>query len=300
MLKRIVTALAYLGWVTRVFFQRWTSKGFTSALIFLRVRALNFWIHQCNKRSAYRPHLNRVECPCCGWRGFDFFANDSIRFWLASVFCPACGSHERHRMLHAYIHRHDPALPDMPGRLLHFAPEEDVRRIFAHNKRIKYFSTDYDMSAARARCLPGTGILADIQHLGVATDTLDIVFCLHVLEHVRKDREGIKEIHRVLKPGGIAYIMVPFDMALTRTIEWETPDPDLCYHIWAYATGDFKERLSVFDYTEVTPGSFLSAEEQTRFRIPPKEIIYRCVKQPPQARAKELSPPGTASMRLHV
>lgn len=282
MLTRARTALAYAGWVAAAFLQRWKTKGARSAGIFLRVRALNFWIGKANRLSARLPRLVRVECPCCGWRGYDFFANDGIHFWLPYVFCPGCGSHERHRMLHAYIHRHDPELPNRTGRLLHFAPEDDVRRIFAHNSGIKYFSTDFELKEARARCLPGTAILADIQQLGVATNAIDVVFCLHVLEHVRQDRKGIEEIRRVLKPGGVAYIMVPFDMALTKTIEWEVPDPDLCYHVWAYSTSDFKDRFGELEFEEVTPAGFLSAAEQDRFRIPPKEIIYRCVKRQSQ------------------
>ncbi len=56
------------------------------------------------------------------------------------------------------------------------------------------------------------------------------------------------------------------------------PDPDIHYHIWAYSSADFKYRLDCFDYQEIKPDTFLSETERTRFRIPPKEIIYRCVK----------------------
>ena len=61
-------------------------------------------------------------------------------------------------------------------------------------------------------------------------------------------------------------------------VEWEVPDPDIFYRIWAIAAGDFKERLEAFSYDEVKPEAFLSSEERTRYGIPPKEIIYRCTK----------------------
>jgi SAM-dependent methyltransferase len=288
-MKRWLDALAFPADIVTGFFQRWRAKGFRSACIFVRVVVTNFWTRQGNKRSEHDERYRRVECPCCGWRGFDFFADDTTKFWLPSVFCPGCGSHERQRMLHLYIHRHDPGLPDTEGRLLHFAAEEDVRKIFAHNKRLRYFSTEYDLEVARWRCLQGTGFLADIQNLGVAPESFDIVFCLHVLEHVRRDREAIREIRRVLKPGGVAYIMVPFDMTLGATVEWEIPDPDIHYHIWAYATSDFKDRLDVFDFQEIKPETFLTGEERTRYRIPPKEIIYRCVKREPSRSSRELA-----------
>ena len=292
-MRRISVAIRFFARVVRGFFSRWRHKGLKSAGIFVRVALLNLWIRQQNKRSANNPSLQRVECPCCGWKGYDFYADDTVKFWLPSVFCPTCISHERQRMLHLYIRRHDPGLPDTEGRLLHFAAEHDVRKIVEHNKKLKYLSTEYDVITAKHRCLDGTGFVADIQQLGVATDSFDIVFCLHVLEHVRKDREAIKEIRRVLKPGGVAYIMVPFDMTLNATVEWEIPDPDIHYHIWAYATPDFKERLDVFDFQEVKPDSFLTQEECTRYRIPPKEIIYRCVKQ--GASAKTQSAPAATS-----
>jgi SAM-dependent methyltransferase len=41
-------------------------------------------------------------------------------------------------------------------------------------------------------------------------DSWDVVFCLAVLEHVPRPWDAIREIHRVLKPGGVAFFYVPF------------------------------------------------------------------------------------------
>jgi len=64
-----------------------------------------------------------------------------------------------------------------------------------------------------------------------------------------------------------------------ETEEWDEPAPDVCDHIWAYALPDFKHRLAAFQYREIKPSDFLSPEEIRRFRIPDKEIIYRCMKR---------------------
>ena len=261
------------GFVKGLFY-RWREKGLNSVRIFIVVHINDFAISQLNKF----PSFQRVECPCCGWRGFDFLSEDTIKFWLPHVFCPGCASHERQRMLQLYVERHDPHLGETGGTLLHFAAEDDLRKLIRANENLKYFSTDIDPAAIKVRCAPGTGFMSDVQKMGVKTDSVDLIFCLHVLEHVRRDRDAVHELRRVLKPGGIAYIMVPFDMTLVETEEWEIPDPDIHYHIWAYATPDFKYRLDCFDYQEIKPETFLSKEERTRFRIPPKEIIYRCVK----------------------
>lgn len=48
-------------------------------------------------------------------------------------------------------------------------------------------------------------------------DTFDSIVTFQVIEHVKKDEEFIKEIHRVLKPGGTALITTPnIKMTLSR------------------------------------------------------------------------------------
>ena len=273
MLAKLSKASRYGLVVVKGFFIRLREKGPNSARIFIVVRALNLATSQLNQWTSIR----RVECPCCGWTGYGFLADDTVKFWLPQVFCPECGSHERQRMLQLYIDRHDSRLGETQGTLLHFAAEDDLRKLIRGNDKLKYFSTDIDPVAIKYRCAAGTGFMADVQQLGVKTGGVDLIFCLHVLEHVRRDRDAIRELKRALKPGGIAYIMVPFDMTLNETEEWAIPDPDIHYHIWAYSASDFKYRLDCFDFQEIKPETFLSEDERTRYRIPPKEIIYRCV-----------------------
>ncbi len=40
-------------------------------------------------------------------------------------------------------------------------------------------------------------------------DTFDLILCNHVLEHVPTDDVAMKELTRVLKPGGTAILQVP-------------------------------------------------------------------------------------------
>lgn len=53
-------------------------------------------------------------------------------------------------------------------------------------------------------------IVGDIHHLPLSDNSIDAVICLAVLEHVEEPTQAMREIHRVLKPGGYAYIYVPF------------------------------------------------------------------------------------------
>jgi SAM-dependent methyltransferase len=49
----------------------------------------------------------------------------------------------------------------------------------------------------------------DVQDIPAADESFDAVICNHVLEHVPDDRRAMREIRRVLKPGGWAILGVP-------------------------------------------------------------------------------------------
>ena len=54
------------------------------------------------------------------------------------------------------------------------------------------------------------GIVCNIEDLPIEDNTVDIIFNLSVLEHLAYPENVIKEIFRVLKPGGLVYSDVPF------------------------------------------------------------------------------------------
>jgi len=57
----------------------------------------------------------------------------------------------------------------------------------------------------------GVDLVADAHDLHmVESDSVDFVTSISVLEHVRYPQQVVKEMYRILKPGGIIYINVPF------------------------------------------------------------------------------------------
>ncbi len=49
--------------------------------------------------------------------------------------------------------------------------------------------------------------------------TFDVVFCNHVMEHVDDDIKAMKELYRVLKPGGWGIIQSPINIKREKTYE---------------------------------------------------------------------------------
>jgi SAM-dependent methyltransferase len=56
----------------------------------------------------------------------------------------------------------------------------------------------------------GIDLVGSVEDIPAKDSSFDFVITQEVLEHVESPLKGIKEIHRVLKPGGLAYIQLPF------------------------------------------------------------------------------------------
>ena len=134
---------------------------------------------------------------------------------------------------------------------LHFAPERGMADLLRKSAR-HYVSAD--LAPGRA------DRVINIEHIDAADDSFDCVVCSHVLEHV-DDRRGLAEIHRVLKPGGVALIMLPVIEGWAQTYETEaarTPEERKRHfgqsdHLRLYGA-DVRERIRAagFNLDELT------------------------------------------------
>jgi SAM-dependent methyltransferase len=213
-----------------------------------------------------------VSCPVCGW-GFDAFkpAVDP-----AAALCWRCGARDRHRAQALLLTRRGELLASAHS-LLHFAPEWGMRRYVGAASHLRYVTADLDM--------PGTDLQLDLQATGLPDASFDAVICSHVLEHVQDDRAAMRELHRILTPGGWALVMVPLDLTREHTYE----DPEIRTadarlhafwqfdHVRLYAP-DIAERLSDAGFTVETirPLEAFGAEAMTRYGLLEADHIWLC------------------------
>jgi SAM-dependent methyltransferase len=142
-------------------------------------------------------------CPLCGWRGYRFepYGNRVLR--RADALCPVCGSLERHRVARLLLRER------IAGQqvVLHMAPEPQMIAWLVSLSR-EYLNADLNGHAMARMDLTDTG-------LPDASRTL--IWCSHVLEHIPEDRVALREMRRVLAPGGLAVLQVP--IGGVRTLE---------------------------------------------------------------------------------
>jgi len=154
--------------------------------------------------QAFEENPSTVACNICWWGGdgFEGFYHSE------SATCPGCGSIARDRFLFfCFIRRTAPGM----YRLLETSPRLGKPYRTSMSSWFDYRASDFDQRSHRAE------LQLNLQDLQLESDSLDVVLTPHVLEHVPKTGRALREIHRVLAPGGRMYLQVPVQQG------WTTP-----------------------------------------------------------------------------
>lgn len=112
---------------------------------------------------------------------------------------------------------------DVP--VVEVAPMRSFQRYVLLNKSGGYVSFDLDRFAMER---------GDITKMRFANDSLEYFLASHVLEHVPAEGAALREIHRVLRPGGVAILQVPLDQSVEYSYEYSQPDPREVNHVRRY------------------------------------------------------------------
>jgi SAM-dependent methyltransferase len=212
------------------------------------------------------------ECPACHFQGrfASVFAATGRR---RHAICPKCGALERHRLQMITLRELLPQLEDTPRRVLHVAPEGAVASALSAWAD-SYTTADID----------GTNVdlSLDLRDMSIVpSESYDLIWASHVFEHIDRDRDAIKEVRRVLAPGGCAVLPVP--IVADHTVEYPAPSPFEAMHVRAPGADycdRYKEQFGRVDImtSEDAPANCQPWIFENRARFPTKRAPHR----PPQ------------------
>jgi hypothetical protein len=221
---------------------------------------------------------DRVECPCCGSSFSRFMPGLSHR---DTRVCPRCGAQERHRALWLYMRERTDLFARDQLSILHWAPEYALQRSLSALPNAAYVSADLQGDEASQHM--------DMTDVPFKDDAFDLIVCVHVLEHVPDDRQAIREMVRVLKPGGQALLLVPIVLEQPTLEDPSVVTPEQrkeAYwqedHVRLYGA-DFPQRLEEEGF-EVTVDRWVRSLDQhtlDRYGLFPLEDVYVATKPDP-------------------
>ena len=214
------------------------------------------------------------ECPVCGshYRRFMPYGYVTSR---EDALCPHCLSLERHRMIWLWLKESSNLFEGYP-RLLHIAPEVSLMRHFKRHYRNNknYITADLES--------PLADLHFDVQNIPLGDESVDIIICNHLLEHVEDDRRAMAELYRILKRGGWGIMLVPEERGRATTFEDDTiTDPEERTRIFGQYDHrriygrDYDERLAAvgFRVERIAYTEQLSSEQRQRYAIGTDDLI---------------------------
>lgn len=220
-----------------------------------------------------------VLCVCCNSQFRSFAPFGTVR--RENAWCPQCESLERHRMLWMFLRERTSVFAE-PTRLLHVAPETIFFKQFVHQSHIEYYPADKFNNL-----YPEGTAFIDLLAINYPDAHFDAIICNHVFQYIEEDRVAMRELHRVLKPGGWAILQVPIGRHLNQTYEDATItnpiDREKAFglkdHVRFYAM-DYVQRLQEegFMVQAEDYSSQFSAEEIHRYGFLKGDPIFFCKK----------------------
>lgn len=234
--------------------------------------------HQLTLKQRLRRGLQRLRyfglrrsCPLC---------RASLRSFLPhgvpvrpDAICPVCDSRDRHRLAWLYLSAYF-AQNSRPLDVLHLAPEPELARRMAALPLLRY----------RAGGLGSPPLeWMDITALPLAACSQDFIYCSHVLNMLPADQPAMRELQRVLRPGGCALLQVPVQrQAATRELP---PDSTPAQRQQAFGDpgmyrrygDDLSQRLAAAGFQVTVLPLYQTIPERRRLRLGLiDEDLYLC------------------------
>ncbi len=192
-----------------------------------------------------------MVCPVCNTSPGDFKSYNG----RPHAQCPSCGAFERHRQMWVWLERSGVAT----RRVLDLAPHRGLGPAL-ERRASSYVSADVQ---------PGRAMrTADVCALDDEDASFDFICCSHVLEHVADDGAAMRELFRVLVPGGVAVVPVPLRDGVT---DEEAPGDDTADRANRFGQPDHLRRYGFDFFDRLTAAGFVTEAVDLRDLTTPAE-----------------------------
>lgn len=197
----------------------------------------------------------------------------------ANTICPRCYSTDRDRLVLTYLKKSSPIF-DKKLKVLHIAPSGSLKALLSNLDNLDYQSgVKYHEGFYYSKDIS----LIDITELSFKDDSFDVIFCNHVLEHIHEDRKAMRELFRVLKPGGWGILQVPISNLFEETYEnpaiTEPKEREIHFgqfdHVRIYGK-DYVKRLTEvgFRVKEVSPLTEWEESNIEKYAVNKDEVLF--------------------------
>jgi SAM-dependent methyltransferase len=220
---------------------------------------------------------NRHVCPCCRFRMRAFCAGGASLRTRSAGYCPRCGSKARHRRIWVFLARKTNVF-STSMQLLEVAPHYSFSRQWIRKKDLRFVGAGLYGGAH-------IGLRMDLIAAPLRSETFDAILCVHVIEEIPDDRAAMKELFRLVKPGGWVLVSVP-----TRMDRETYEDPSISTpkdrrrafgeeaHVRIYGR-DLTERLEASGFrVEVDLAADVDPAARERYGLRDDENIFLCSK----------------------
>lgn len=238
---------------------------------------LKYWLKKA--RNAVLSHIYSGKeryCPVCDKTSKKFVKHENFE----NARCVHCGAHERHRIVWLYLNRKTDLFNGMSKRMLAVGVEPSFEKPLKSRLGANYLTADLFN--------PRAMIKMDVTDIRYPDASFDVIYCSHVLAFVPNDRQGMRELFRVLKPHGWAILADPLGYTKTTDISFidkalisfKTFDAE--ENLFHRYGPDYEERLRAagFKTQVIRPVDFLDAEEMEYMGITVKaHDIFYCTKE---------------------
>lgn len=167
-----------------------------------------------------------VACNICGCTTFKPGPGDRLSVTKRLPVCTKCGALERHRVFRSMFNAFRTVKFKSLSALM-FSMDPSVAGGWFASMRYSVYGTESSL---------------DVQKIDLPDGAVDVVICNHVLEHVPRYEDGLREICRIITPEGFAFISFPNPHNRVATVDWGFPKPEMHGHYRIFGS-DVEDKL---------------------------------------------------------